>query len=128
MIQSAVLYVLSAVTPPREYVEDILNHFVNAIKSSTVRVSMIYVNTIAVLTRGTVVEDQAECATHPCGFLLQEPVGNIQFRSYASYGSVLGLSWRRERGGAGDGIQGTFGDCQVLTTTEYHPTQGEQHV
>lgn len=32
---SAVLYVLSAVTPPHEYVEDILNHFVNAIKSST---------------------------------------------------------------------------------------------
>ncbi|KAF9648519.1 ARM repeat-containing protein [Thelephora ganbajun] len=32
---SAVLYVLSAVTPPHEYVEDILGHFVNAIKSST---------------------------------------------------------------------------------------------
>ena len=55
--QSAVLYVLSAVTPPHEYVEDILNHFVNAIKSSTVYVSMIYVNSPAVLTCGIVVED-----------------------------------------------------------------------
>ena len=32
---------LSAVTPPHEYVEDILNHFVNAIKSSTVRLSYV---------------------------------------------------------------------------------------
>ena len=72
MIQSAVLYVLSAVTPPHEYVEDILNHFVNAIKSSTVRVSVTYVSFLAALTRGTVVEDQAECVAYPCGFLLQE--------------------------------------------------------
>lgn len=73
MIQSAVLYVLSAVTPPHEYVEDILNHFVNAIKSSTVCVSATYVNFLAALTRGTVVEDQAECVAYPRSFLLQEP-------------------------------------------------------
>ena len=59
MVKSAVLYVLSAVTPPHEYVEDILNHFVNAIKSSTVGVSVTYDNLLAALTRGTVVEDQA---------------------------------------------------------------------
>jgi len=35
MYATAVLYVLSAVTPPREYVEVILSHFVQAIKSST---------------------------------------------------------------------------------------------
>ena len=73
MTQSAVLYVLSAVTPPHEYVEDILNHFVNAIKSSTVCVSVIHVSILVVLTRGTVVEDQAERVTYPCGFLLPEP-------------------------------------------------------
>lgn len=33
---SAVLYVLSAVTPPREFVDVILHNFVEAIKSSTV--------------------------------------------------------------------------------------------
>ena len=33
---SAVLYVVSAVTPPPEDVEVILNHFMDAIKSSTV--------------------------------------------------------------------------------------------
>jgi len=71
--QSAVLYVLSAVTPPHEYVEDILNHFVNAIKSSTVCVSVIRVSILVVLTCGTVVEDQAECVTYPCGILLPEP-------------------------------------------------------
>jgi len=70
--KSAVLYVLSAVTPPHEYVEDILNHFVNAIKSSTVCVLVVYVNVLAVLTRVTVVESQAECVTYPCGFLLPE--------------------------------------------------------
>ena len=73
MIQSAVLYVLSAVTPPHEYVEDILNHFVNAIKSSTVCVSTIHVSILVVLTRGTVVENQAECVAYPCGFLLSKP-------------------------------------------------------
>ena len=72
MTQSAVLYVLSAVTPPHEYVEDILNHFVNAIKSSTVCVSVIRVSILVVLTRGTVVENQAERVTHPCRFLLPE--------------------------------------------------------
>lgn len=34
---SAVLYVVSAVTPPAEDMEAILNQFMNAIKSSTVR-------------------------------------------------------------------------------------------
>jgi len=33
---SAVLYVVSAVTPPAEDIEMILNHFMDAIKSSTV--------------------------------------------------------------------------------------------
>jgi proteasome activator subunit 4 len=33
---SAVLYVVSAVTPPAEDIEIILNHFTDAIKSSTV--------------------------------------------------------------------------------------------
>ena len=125
MIQSAVLYVLSAVTPPHEYVEDILNHFVNAIKSSTVCVSTICVNFLAVLTRGAVVEDQAECITYPRGFLLQEPVEYFEFWSHTGHGSVIGLPWRRERGSEGDGVQGTLRDSQVLAKTEYHPTQGE---
>jgi len=94
VIQSAVLYVLSAVTPPHEYVEDILDHFVNAIKSSTVRVSVIYVNIFAALTRGTVVENQAECVTYPCGFLLPQPAEHFQFRSYTSHGGIGGLPWR----------------------------------
>lgn len=34
---SAVLYVLSAVTPPAEFIEVILDNFVTAIKNSTVR-------------------------------------------------------------------------------------------
>lgn len=34
---SAILYVVSAVTPPAEDVEVILNHFMDAIKSSSVR-------------------------------------------------------------------------------------------
>ena len=93
MTQSAVLYVLSAVTPPREYVEDILNHFVKAIKSSTVCVSMVYVKLLAVLTRGTVVEDQTECATYPCGLFLQESVGYFRLRNCTGYGSVFGLPW-----------------------------------
>jgi len=33
---SAVLYILSAVTPPIEYIDAILNHFATVIKSSTV--------------------------------------------------------------------------------------------
>ena len=85
------LYVLSAVTPPHEYVEDILNHFVNAIKSSTVCVSVIYVNFLAALTRGAVVEDQAECVAYSCGFLLQEPIKHFRFRDYTGNGSVFGL-------------------------------------
>lgn len=93
MVQSAVLYVLSAVTPPHEYVEDILNHFVNAIKSSTVCVSVIYVNIHVVLTRGTVVENQTECVAHPCGFLLPESAKHFQFRSHTSHGGVFGLPW-----------------------------------
>ena len=35
---SAVLYVLSAVTPPPEYIEVIADNFINAIQSSTVRI------------------------------------------------------------------------------------------
>jgi len=35
---SSVLYILSAVTPPVEYVEAILDNFVTAVKSSTVSV------------------------------------------------------------------------------------------
>lgn len=91
MTQSAVLYVLSAVTPPHEYVEDILNHFANAIKSSTVCVSVAYVNSPAVLTRGTVVEDQVECVADPRCFLLPELAEHFQFRSYAGHGGVVGL-------------------------------------
>lgn len=34
---SAVLYILSAITPPTEYVEAVLNNFVVGIKSSTVK-------------------------------------------------------------------------------------------
>ena len=37
---SAVLYVLSAVTPPPEYVEVIADNFINAIKSSTVGIPL----------------------------------------------------------------------------------------
>ena len=94
VIQSAVLYVLSAVTPPREYVEDILNHFVNAIKSSTVFISMVYVKFLALLTCGTVVEDKTECATYPRGLFLQEPVEYFRLQNCTGYGSVFGLPWR----------------------------------
>ena len=124
MIQSAVLYVLSAVTPPHEYVEDILNHFVNAIKSSTVCVSVVYVNILVALTCGTVVENPTGCVAHPCGFLLPEPAEHFQFRRYTSHGGVAGLPRRQERGGEGDGIQGAFRDCQVLAKAKHHPTQG----
>jgi hypothetical protein len=37
LYSSAVMYVLSAVTPPPEFVDIILDNFVTAIKSSTVR-------------------------------------------------------------------------------------------
>jgi proteasome activator subunit 4 len=36
MYSTAVLYVLSAITPPAEFVADILENFVTAIKSSQV--------------------------------------------------------------------------------------------
>ena len=38
---SAVLYILSAVTPPVEFIETILDNFVIAVKSSTVRFFML---------------------------------------------------------------------------------------
>lgn len=38
---SAVLYILSAVTPPVEYIEAVLDSFVSAIKSSTVNLSFL---------------------------------------------------------------------------------------
>ena len=37
MYSSGVLYILSAVTPPREYVEDIAEQFIIAIRESSVR-------------------------------------------------------------------------------------------
>ena len=37
MYSSAVLYVLSAVTPPEEYVEVVADSFINTIKAATVR-------------------------------------------------------------------------------------------
>jgi hypothetical protein len=37
---TAVLYILSAVSPPIEYVEAILSHFVTTIKSTTVRLNL----------------------------------------------------------------------------------------
>lgn len=40
MYSSAVLYVLSAVTPPKEYVEIIADSFAATIKTSTVSIEM----------------------------------------------------------------------------------------
>ena len=94
VIQCEVLRLLSAVTPPREYVEDILNHFVNAVKSSPVFISMIYVKFLAVLTCGTVVEDKTEGTTCPRGLFLQEPVEYFRLQNCTGYGSVFGLPWR----------------------------------
>lgn len=39
---SAVLYVLSAVNPPPDYVEIVADHFLSAIKSSDVSLSQVF--------------------------------------------------------------------------------------
>jgi hypothetical protein len=43
---SAVLYILSAVTPPTEYVGAILNNFVLGIKSSTVKPFLVLISPV----------------------------------------------------------------------------------
>jgi hypothetical protein len=76
MYTSAVLYVLSAVNPPKEYIVSILDTFILAIKSSQVsygvlfRFGQLYVD--KTLRTFTVMEDQAECFAHPNRVLLQE--------------------------------------------------------
>lgn len=85
---SAVLYVLSAVTPPPEYVEVIADNFINAIKSSTVRSAFFALsNTERILiSHEVVVADSCECTSNPHCVLLPEPIEHVYRASLEAHG------------------------------------------
>ena len=85
---SAELYVLSAVTPPPEYVEVIADNFINAIKSSTERAALFTLSTTngSLISLGVVVADSCECTSNPHCVLLSEPVEHVYRASLEAYG------------------------------------------
>lgn len=86
---SAVLYILSAVPPPAEYVEIIADNFLTAITSSTVSLGCIRSVTLLILSQ--VVANSAACLTHIHCFLLSEPNEHVQQRRGESHGCSTGM-------------------------------------
>ena len=72
MYSSAVLYVLSAITPPKEFVEQIADGFISTIISSSVS---LYRNleTLRMLSYRTVLENQIKWSPNLDRFLLPKP-------------------------------------------------------
>lgn len=68
---SAVLYVLSAVDPPEEYVGVIAENFLQAIKSSSVRYLAFY--EVLLSYQIAVMAHSLESAPHATGILLPQP-------------------------------------------------------
>ena len=89
---SAVLYVLSAVDSPPDYVHVIANHFLTAIKSSNVSEYFACLSFVNGFSRNTVVARTLKCATHSTGFLLQKPHVHRRRRRYKDDGRPPGLS------------------------------------
>lgn len=85
---SAVLYVLSAITPAPEFVGDILQNFVKAIKSSKVtNIAMILLRFI-LTSADTVMADPSQRRTGACGVLLPQFDGHKTGRSIDGYGRL----------------------------------------
>jgi len=77
---SAVLYVVSAVTPPAEDIGMILNHFMDAIKSSTVTYYSVLRVPINLDPSFLVLADPIACSTPFAGFLSPKSSVNIPGR------------------------------------------------
>jgi hypothetical protein len=89
---SAVLYVLSAVSPPVEYIAEILRNFVTAIKSSKARPTIH--SMFLGLTTNLVMADPPPCFTSIGRLFLQKPFIYLSGRRLAGDGGSACLLGR----------------------------------
>jgi len=118
---SAVLYVLSAVTPVPEFVDVILQRFVAAIKSSTVR---LWLSSRASCSFHPVLAHSPPCTTFAGRILLSQSHGDIRCECLSDHGPHAQLPFRRQRRGTGNGIKRAFRNRQSITASEYHTLEG----
>lgn len=89
---TAVLYVISAITPPSEYVEVILNDFVDAIKSSAVSVRTL--EQLSGLTSCAVVANPPPCPSRNGRILLPESIVHFLRECLEDHGLFACMSGR----------------------------------
>jgi len=119
---AAVLYVLSAVSVPREYIAAVLENFTTAIKSSKVRVLVLPLhgsnNALAVMA------NTLECITgYGCVFLPKSVVHLPRWDSTGG-GCPSGMPRRRQCGGSRNGFEGLCWSCEVFTAPKHCATEG----
>jgi hypothetical protein len=121
---TAVLYVLSAVNPPPDYLKVIITRFVNVIKSSTVRIN-IYLTFEYLPSNLPVLAHSLECITYASRVFLPQPYIDFSRRCFTSYGCISRLSGRRERRSSGNVIESFIRYYQVFAEGKYCAAEGE---
>ena len=90
----AVLYILSAVPPPPEYVELIADNFLAAITSSTVNFNSLKIKIVNANRKNVLVMAYStECIAHILGLLLPEPHEHVEYDHIAGHGGPPRLSF-----------------------------------
>jgi len=93
LYSSAVLYILSAVTPPKEYITTILDIFVRTIKSSTVSGKPLRLSDDRLTLPFTLVmEDSPQCTPTFGSIFLPKSSFHFSGEHFISDGSITGLS------------------------------------
>ena len=126
MYSTAVLYALSAVSAPREYIAVVLENFATAIKSSKVRMSVPPLhgsnNDLAVMA------NTVECVTgYGCVFLPKSVVHLPRWNSTGD-GCSSGMPRRRQCGSSRNGFEGFCWSCEVFTAPKHCATEGNSYI
>lgn len=122
---TAVLHILSVVSPPIEYVGAILSHFATAIKSTTVSGCSLSEaqGKLTLVTLPVVAYKASGSADFGC-FLLQKPLIHISRRSLQRDGGANGMSCWWECRSEGNGFQDTGRRRSLLAAAKHHPVKG----
>jgi hypothetical protein len=124
LYSSAVLYVISAVHCPPEYINNILDNYVQAITSSEVSPTVHAILAVDDDDAGTGMANSTQRAPYAGRILLSELAQHFGCTSTQNHGRVARVPGRRQRRSTRDGLQGALRRRALFAETVYCSVKG----